>query len=1561
MHTPKIFQINTKSVLSAAVKTGSLQPGQSLVLVVDGVPYTGQKQINGKTVKLLRKGRALHLQVEGQIVFVADDFFAATISSDEPVHRETAVIAQGDSADGMVVDLQALLRQGSAVQIAAADSGVLSDANRNILGRPWQTLVAQAPDAGATVDSKTSAAPIPIAQGGDISGVGSMVALVAGLAVALGAGQGGGSSQSGDAGEQSQNTAPSFTSGGSVPFAENDNGAVYTAQATPHAGGAVSYSISGGADSAQFSIDSSSGVVSFVSSPNHESPADTGSNNGYDLVIRATEVGNTVVATRSVTVIVQDVGDVAPAFTSASSASFAENATGAVYTAVAVSDVTGAAVSYSISGGADSAQFSINSSSGVVRFVSSPNFEAPTDSGGNNVYDIVVEATEAGNAVVATRSVAVTVLNVAEAAPTFSSGNSASFTENATGAVYTAVAVSDVMGRSISYSISGTDSARFSINSSSGVLSFVGGPNHESATDVGGNNVYDIVIRATEVGNTFVATRSVAVTVTDVGDVAPTFTSANSISASFAENDTGAVYTAQATPDVTGAAVSYSISGGLDSARFSIDSSSGVVRFISVPDFETPADSDSNNSYQFVVSATEAGNTFVATRSLTVTVSNVVVEGPVFSSASSASFAENATGAVYTAVANPIASGASVSYSISGGADSAKFSINSSGVVSFVSSPNHESPTDSGSNNVYNLEVKATEAGNTNTTTHSVAVTVTDVGDVAPSFTSASSASFVENATGAAYTAVAVSDVTGAAVSYSISGGADSAKFSINSSSGVVRFVSSPDFDTLSDADSNNVYDIVITATEANNTNTVTQSVAVTVTDVGDVAPVFSSASSATFAENATGAVYTAVAVSDVVGASISFSISGGADSAKFSINSSGVVSFVSSPNHESATDVGGNNVYDIVIRATEAGNTHTVTQSVAVTVTDVGDVAPVFTSANSASFAENGNGAVYTAVATPDVTGAVVSYSISGGLDSARFSIDSSSGVVSFVSVPDFEIPADSDSNNSYQFVVSATEAGNTFVATRSLTVTVSNVVVEGPVFSSASSASFAENATGAVYTAVANPIASGASVSYSISGGADSAKFSINSSGVVSFVSSPNHESPTDSGSNNVYNLEVKATEAGNTNTTTHSVAVTVTDVGDVAPSFTSASSASFVENATGAAYTAVAVSDVTGAAVSYSISGGADSAKFSINSSSGVMRFVSSPDFDTLADADSNNVYDIVITATEANNTNPVTQSVAVTVTDVGDVAPVFSSASSATFAENATGAVYTAVAVSDVMGASIRFSISGGADSAKFSINSSSGVVGFVSSPNHESATDVGGNNVYDIVIRATEAGNTHTVTQSVAVTVTDVGDVAPVFTSANSISASFAENGTGAVYTAAATPDVTGAVVSYSISGGLDSAQFSIDSSSGVVRFVSSPNHESPTDADSNNSYQFVVSATEAGNTFVSTRSLTVTVSDVGDVAQSSPAPAVPALSKTPQVRPIPQWPCPMSPVRRCHTASAVVPTRPNSASTAAAGWCALSAAPTLTRFPMPTATMFTTLSLPPPRPTTPTPSPKAWR
>ena len=372
----------------------------------------------------------------------------------------------------------------------------------------------------------------------------------------------------------------------------------------------------------------------------------------------------------------------------------------------------------------------------------------------------------------------------------------------------------------------------------------------------------------------------------------------------------------------------------------------------------------------------------------------------------------------------------------------------------------------------------------------------------------------------------------------------------------------------------------------------------------------------------------------------------------------------------------------------------------------------------------------------------------------------------------------------------------------------TVSNVVETAPSITSGSSISFAENATGAVYTVRASASDGDGSISYSISGGADSAKFSINSSsGVVSFVSSPNHESPTDAGSDNVYNLEVKATEAGNAVTATRSVAITVTDVGDVAPAFSSGSSASFAENGTGAVYTAVATPDVTGAAVSYSISGGDDSAKFSIDSSSGVVSFISSPDFETLADADSNNSYQFVVSATEAGNTFVATRSLTVTVTDVGDVAPTFTSGGSASFAENGTGAVYTAVATPDVTGAAVSYSISGGDDSAQFSINSSSGVVSFVSSPDFENPTDAGSDNGYDIVIQATESGNTFVTTRSVTVTVSNVVETAPSITSGGS--ASFAENGTGAVYTVRASASDGEGSISYSISGGADSAQFSI--------------------------------------------------------------------------------------------------------------------------------------------------------
>lgn len=103
------------------------------------------------------------------------------------------------------------------------------------------------------------------------------------------------------------------------------------------------------------------------------------------------------------------------------------------------------------------------------------------------------------------------------------------------------------------------------------------------------------------------------------------------------------------------------------------------------------------------------------------------------------------------------------------------------------------------------------------------------------------------------------------------------------------------------------------------------------------------------------------------------------------------------------------------------------------------GNVAPVFTSGSAISVAENNTATGYIATAT-DANNNTVTFSLSGGTDQAKFSIDSSSGVLSFQTAVDFEMPSDSDTNNTY--VVDITATDGTASVVKSVTVTVTNVV---------------------------------------------------------------------------------------------------------------------------------------------------------------------------------------------------------------------------------------------------------------------------------------------------------------------------------------------------------------------------------------------------------------------------------------------------------------------------------------------------------------------------------------
>jgi|JI10StandDraft_1071094.scaffolds.fasta_scaffold74010_3 glucose/arabinose dehydrogenase len=100
-----------------------------------------------------------------------------------------------------------------------------------------------------------------------------------------------------------------------------------------------------------------------------------------------------------------------PTFTSASAISIRENVIGAIYRPVAT-DANNDAVTYGATiGGPDAARFVMNPVTREIRFAAAPNFEAPADAGGNNVYDISFTASD-GTATT-TQNVAVTVTNVA--------------------------------------------------------------------------------------------------------------------------------------------------------------------------------------------------------------------------------------------------------------------------------------------------------------------------------------------------------------------------------------------------------------------------------------------------------------------------------------------------------------------------------------------------------------------------------------------------------------------------------------------------------------------------------------------------------------------------------------------------------------------------------------------------------------------------------------------------------------------------------------------------------------------------------------------------------------------------------------------------------------------------------------------------------------------------------------------------------------------------------------------------------------------------------------------
>ncbi len=1205
----------------------------------------------------------------------------------------------------------------------------------------------------------------------------------------------------------SANVAPVITSVSAFSVNENSTGDVATVTATDadDDDDIESYGIASGADGDQFSIVAATGVLTFTAAPNFEMPTDVevidpsnvANNNEYIVYVTATggENARALTSSDTITVTVTDVNE-APVFSSAASVDVSENKQ-AVGTVVAEDvDADDSITGYALTGGADQALFEITSGN-VLRFTTAPDFESPADAlsttpsnaDANNEY--IVEVTATGGAGARTMSVVqtitVTVTDENEA-PIFATISPPSVSENSTGALVTVVASDEDTADNIeSYGIdtNAADGSQFSIDTSTGVLTFTTAPNFEDAKDVAvtdpasgaGDNEYIVIVTATggENARALTGRDTIKVTVKDVDGEAP----GKPAMPTLVQATVNSLKISWSTPTNTGPPISsYDVRYILTSDDETDDDNwtekDDVWTSVTGGDLEYTIDGlDPNTPYDVQVRAENAeGESDWSDTLEKMTTANVA---PVITSVSAFSVNENSTGDVATVTATDADDDDNIeSYDIVAGGDGAQFEIvASTGVLSFKAAPNFEDPKDvaftdatnsandnDANNNEYIVIVSATGGENARALTASdtIKVTVIDVNE-APVFSSAASFDVGENKQAVGTVVADDVDSEDSITGYALTGGADQALFEITSGN-ELRFTTAPDFEspadalstTPSNAAANNEYIVEVTATggAGDRELTAVQTITVTVTDENE-APVFATVSPPSVSENSTGDIVTVSASDEDTADNIeSYGIDTSvADGSQFSIDTStGVLTFTTAPNFESPTDVAvsdpanalENNEYIVIVTATSGADARVLTSkdTLKVTVMDVDGEAPGKPATPTLSQATVNS--LKISWRAPTNTGPpITAYDVRYILTSADETDDdnwtevtdawtSGDGALEYTISP-------LDPNTSYDVQVRAkSDEGMSDWSDTLEKMTSANVA---PVITSISAFSVNENSTGDVATVTAMDADDSDDIeSYGIASGADGDQFSIvAATGVLTFTAAPNFEMPTDVvvidpsnvANNNEYIVYVTATGGENARALTSSdtITVTVMDVNE-APAFSSAASFDVSENKQAVGKVEADDVDSGDSITGYALTGGDDQAKFSLVPETGALSFKAAPDYEVAGDSDTDNAYLVEVTATGGAGARAmsVVQAITVSVQDENE-APVFAAVLPISVNENITGDIVTVSASDEDTADNIEsYGIDTSvADGSQFSIDTSTGVLTFKEAPNYEDAKDV----------------------------------------------------------------------------------------------------------------------------------------------------------------------------------------------------------------------------------------------
>jgi len=861
-----------------------------------------------------------------------------------------------------------------------------------------------------------------------------------------------------------------------------------------------------------------------------------------------------------ITVTIRDIDDTAPNFTSSNVFSANENQTSVGTVTATDIDSDDSLITFSVSGSE-----LLISSDGILTFANPPDYETKP------IYTAEVTASDGTNS--ASQNITVNVIDVFDdQAPIFTSPLNFSVPENQISIGTVTATGGD--GGNLTYSISGTDVSFISLDSSNGVLTFNSEPDYETKSS------YSVTVTASDGTNS--TDQDITIFITNLNDNSPLFSSNSTFSVDENQKEIGIVIATDADGDL----LNYSLSG-TNAGSMNIDPDSGVLMFKFAPDYE--------NKTFYTATVTVSDGQYSTSQILDINILNVI-EPPYFVSKSSFSAEENQFRVGVIQAWDVETNSSITNFSISGD----ELVIGEQSILSFVIEPDYEIKTE------YTATISAIPPDGRTPTTQDIIVTIIDVDDVAPVFNSSEIFLVDENQSYIGMVSSTDADSDDSSITYNISGSE-----LLIASDGALTFASVPDYESKSS------YSAIITASDG--INSATQSISVSVNNLNDNSPVFTSPSVFSANENQN-SIGTATA-SDDDGDDIEYSVSG-FDSSYVSIEpATGLLEFNTTPNYEQQSS------YSIDIVASD-GEKETY-QAVTISILNINEP-PYFRDEwrddnyellpGPDFFSNENNDGIFGAFSPRDPDGDQMVFSITGSEI-----IVSNYDKLRWVSAPDYE-------TKSY-YEATLTISDGELSVSQAITVTIRDLDDTAPVINT-TTFSAAENQTSIGNVTATDVDTEDSSITFTISG----SELLITSGGILTFASAPDYETKTS------YTATVTASDGSNSSE--ESITVNVTDENDNSPLITSSATFSAAENQT--AIGTVTATDADGDALTYSLSG-TDESSMSINSSSGVLTFSSAPDYETKSS------YSATVTASDGTNSS--TQAITVSVTDVDDAAPVF----------------------------------------------------------------------------------------------------------------------------------------------------------------------------------------------------------------------------------------------------------------------------------------------------------------